>query len=57
MVKIEADSWLGQHHVQLQWSLFIAGLSLRLLVVNSSPFGLGLFLALTVAAALAVGWA
>ena len=57
VVKIEADSWLGQHHVQLQWSLFIAGLSLRLLVVNSSPFGLGLFLALTVAAALAVGWA
>ncbi len=57
VVKIEANSWLGQHHVQLQWSLFIAGLSLRLLVVNSSTVGLGLFLLLTVAAALVVGWA
>jgi len=57
VVKIDANSWLGQHHLQLQWSLFIAGLSLRLLVVNSSPLGLGLFLALTVASALLVGWA
>lgn len=57
VVKIETNSWLGQHHVQLQWSLFIAGLSLRLLVVNSNPLGLGLFLALTVTAALVVGWA
>ncbi len=57
VVKIEVGSWLGQHHVQLQWSLFIAGLCLRLLVVNSSPVGLGLFLALTLAAALVVGWA
>jgi len=57
VVKIESNSWLGKHHVQLQWSLFIAGLTLRLLVVNSSTLGLGLFLVLTVAAALLVGWA
>ncbi|KEF40637.1 MAG: hypothetical protein ER33_15970 [Cyanobium sp. CACIAM 14] len=57
VVRIDADSWLGRHHVQLQWSLFIAGLCLRLLVVNSSTLGLGLFLALTAAAALVVGWA
>ena len=57
VVKIEVGSWLGQHHVQLQWSLFIAGLCLRLLVVNSSPPALGVFLALTVTAALGVGWA
>ena len=57
VVRVAADSWLGRHHVQLQWSLFIAGLSLRLLVVNSNPFGLGLFLLLTVLAAVIVGWA
>ena len=57
VVKIGADSWLSKHHVQLQWSLFISGLTLRLLIVNSSPLGLGLFLLLTVTSALLVGWA
>jgi hypothetical protein len=57
VVRIDSGSWLGRHHVQLQWSLFIAGLCLRLLVVNSSTLGLGLFLALTAVAALVVGWA
>ncbi len=57
VIRVTPDSWLGRHHVQLQWALFIAGLSLRLLVVNSSPFGLGLFLLLTVLAAVIVGWA
>ena len=57
VVKVEANSWLARHHVQLQWALFIAGLSLRLLVVNSNPLALGLFLALTVLAALGIGWA
>ncbi len=57
VVKVEANSWLARHHVQLQWTLFIAGLSLRLLVVNSNPLALGLFLAFTALAALGVGWA
>ncbi len=57
LAKVEGDSWLGRHHLALQWSLLIAGLCLRLLVVNSSPLGLGLLLALTVVAAIAVGWA
>jgi len=57
VVKVATDSWLGRHHVQLQWSLLIAGLCLRLLVVNSSPLGLALFLMVTLAAAIAVGWA
>lgn len=56
-VRVTPKSWLGRHHVQLQWGLFIAGLCLRLLVVNSSPLGLGLFLLTTLAAALLVGWA
>lgn len=57
VVKVATDSWLGRHHVQLQWSLLIAGLCLRLLVVNSNPLGLALFLLVTLAAAIAVGWA
>jgi Cyclic nucleotide-binding domain len=57
VAKVEANSWLARHHIQLQWALFIAGLSLRLLVVNSNPLALGLFLSLTVLAALVVGWA
>jgi len=57
VVRVRAESWLGRHHVQLQWTLFIAGLTLRLFVVNSNPFGLGLFLLLTVIAAVIVGWA
>lgn len=57
VAKVEGDSWLGRHHLTLQWSLLIAGLCLRLLAVNSSPLGLGLLLALTVVAAIAVGWA
>ena len=57
VVKVATDSWLGRHHVQLQWSLLIAGLCLRLLVVNSSPLGLALFLLVTLASAIAVGWA
>jgi hypothetical protein len=57
VVKVEADSWLGRHHVQLQWSLLIGGLCLRILVVNSSTIGLGLLLVCTLLAALLVGWA
>ena len=57
VVKVATDSWLGRHHVQLQWSLLIAGLCLRLLVVNSSPLGLALFLLVTLASAIAGGWA
>ena len=57
VAKVATNSWLGRHHVQLQWSLLIAGLCLRLLVVNSSPLGLALFLLVTLAAAIAVGWA
>ena len=55
-VKVKSDSWLARHHVQLQWTLLIAGLCLRLLVVNSSPIGLAWLLIFTLAAAALVGW-
>ncbi len=57
VVKVEAESWLGRHHVELQWTLLIAGLCLRLLGVNSSPPGLAALLLVTLLAALLVGWA
>ncbi len=57
VVRIEPSSWLGRHHVRLQWGLFIAGLSLRLLLLNSHTLALAGFLTLTLLAALAVGWA
>ena len=57
VVLLAADSWLGRHHLALQWSLLIAGLCLRLLGINSSPTGLAILLLVTLAAALLVGWA
>lgn len=57
VVLVEAESWLGRHHLPLQWSLLIGGLCLRLLVVNASPRGLAILLLATLAAALGVGWA
>ena len=55
-VKVKPDSWLARHHVQLQWSLLIAGLCLRLLVVNASPAGLASLLIVTYVAAAFFGW-
>jgi hypothetical protein len=57
VVQVEANSWLGRHHLALQWCLLIAGLCLRLLWVNGSPLGLAILLLVTLAAALLVGWA
>ncbi|MCT0225760.1 4Fe-4S binding protein [Synechococcus sp. CS-1328] len=57
VAKVDPGSWLGRHHLELQWSLLIAGLCLRLLLVNSSTLGLGLLLLFTAVAALVVGWA
>ncbi|MFN9630796.1 MAG: cyclic nucleotide-binding domain-containing protein [Cyanobacteriota bacterium] len=57
LVMVKADSWLGRHHVELQWSLLIAGLCLRLLGGNSHPLLLALWLTVTLLAALVVGWA
>jgi hypothetical protein len=57
VLQVEAESWLGRHHLALQWSLLIAGLCLRLLWVNGSPLGLAILLLFTLAAALLVGWA
>lgn len=54
---ISESSWLARHHIQLQWSLLIAGLSLRLLIVNSNGPILALLFAASLLAALISGWA
>ena len=36
LVFVDESSWLGRHHIQLQWGLLIAGLSMRILIANSN---------------------
>jgi len=57
LVLIAPGSWLGRHHIELQWSLLIAGLCLRLLGANSQPLWLAVWLTLTLLAAVMAGWA
>jgi hypothetical protein len=54
--RIDPNSFLGRHHVRLQWFLLIVGLSLRLLTINSNPISLALTLLATLLAAALVGW-
>ncbi|MCP9776642.1 MULTISPECIES: cyclic nucleotide-binding protein [unclassified Cyanobium] len=54
---ISESSWLARHHIQLQWSLLIAGLSLRLLIANSNGPIMALLFAASLLAALISGWA
>lgn len=49
-------SWLGRHHLRLQWGLLVAGLTLRLVWVNHDPRALGLLFAATLLGALVSGW-
>jgi hypothetical protein len=53
---VPPSSWLGRHHLRLQWGLLVSGLTLRLLWVNHDPWGLGLLFAATILAALLSGW-
>jgi len=54
---ISESSWLARHHIQLQWSLLISGLSLRLLIANSNGLILALLFGASLLAALISGWA
>jgi hypothetical protein len=57
LVSIDPNSWLGRHHIQLQWSLLLAGLSVRLLVANSNGPVLASLCLVALLGALGVGWA
>ena len=56
VAKVQPDSWLAKHHLQLQWCLLIGGLCLRLLGVNGSPAALFALLLVSAAAAAFFGW-
>jgi hypothetical protein len=57
LVAISESSWLGRHHIQLQWGLLIAGLGLRILITNSNGPVLAALFAAALLSALVSGWA
>jgi hypothetical protein len=57
VASVSESSWLARHHIQLQWSLLIGGLSLRLLIANSDGLILAILFAAALLAALISGWA
>lgn len=57
VASVGESSWLARHHIQLQWSLLIGGLSLRLLIANSDGLILAILFAAALLAALISGWA
>jgi len=57
LVFVDESSWLGRHHIQLQWSLLIAGLSTRILIANSNGIVLAVMCGAALLGALITGWA
>ena len=55
-VIIKDDSWLGRNHLYVQFTFFFLGLAGRILYTNSDRLVLGIFLILTIFAALVVGY-
>jgi hypothetical protein len=55
-VSVEKNSWLGRNYLFVQFGLFYLGLNMRILFVNSDRLALGLFLLLTIASAITVGF-
>jgi hypothetical protein len=56
LVTINEHSWLGKNHIYVQFSLFVLGLGIRILFVNSDRIALFTFLILTIASAILVGY-
>jgi hypothetical protein len=56
LVSISENSWLGKNHLYVQFGLFFLGLTARLLIVNSNPIALGVFLISTILSAILVGF-
>lgn len=54
--KVKKDSWLGQNYLYLQFGLLFIGLCSRILFVNGNAIALGLWLLMTIAAAITVGY-
>jgi hypothetical protein len=56
LVAISENSWLGQNHLYVQFGLLFGGLTARILVLNSNPLALGIFLVATICCAMLVGF-
>ena len=56
LVSIDKKSWLGRNFLLLQFGFLVLGLVFRLLFVNSDRWALGVFLILTILAAILVGY-
>jgi hypothetical protein len=56
LVTIGEASWLGRNHLYVQFGLFVLGLGLRILYVNSDRIALGSFLLTTILGAILVGY-
>ena len=53
LLDVKKNMWLQRNHFYVQFVLFFLGLNVRILLVNSSRTALGIFLILTIAAAIA----
>ncbi len=56
LAAVEKDSWLGRNYLYLQFFLFYLGLNIRILFVNGHRLAMAIFLLLTIASAIAVGY-
>jgi hypothetical protein len=56
LIKVGENSWLGKNHLYLQFGLFVLGLGLRILLINSNRIALGCFLLFTIVSAILVGY-
>ncbi|HBC43155.1 MAG TPA: cyclic nucleotide-binding protein [Pseudanabaena sp.] len=54
--KVKKDSWLGRNYLYLQFGLLFIGLCSRILFINGNAIALGLWLIMTIAAAITVGY-
>jgi len=54
--KVKKDSWLGKNYLYLQFGLLFIGLCSRILFINGNAIALGLWLLITIIAAIAVGY-
>ncbi|MBD2020178.1 hypothetical protein H6F43_08260 [Leptolyngbya sp. FACHB-36] len=56
LVTIGENSWLGRNHLYVQFGLFVLGLGIRILYINSDRISLGSFLIGTILCAILVGY-
>jgi hypothetical protein len=56
LVTITENSWLGRNHLYVQFGLFVLGLGIRILYINSDRVALGSFLIATILCAIMVGY-